>query len=162
MAEPEVDRELTEHRTAFRAIMAEIGKVPALGSAAPLARVANGLRIASARDPRQLSGSERQEMIDALGAAHVALMKLKPEPALASAVTIGFNTLGTLALAWAGDDRWTRGSASFDIVEKLALAFQLELIAAGIRDEIAAQQQADEHSRQSIVERLMCAGALEN
>jgi len=164
MTEPEVTKELSDHRTAFRAIVTQLERVPAIGigSAAPLAWATNALRVASARDPRRLTEREKQGLIDALGAAHAALMKLSTEPAQASTITVGLNTMATLTLAWAGDPRWTRGSGPFAAAQKFALAWQLELIATAILDEVAADHQALTQSRHTVIERLMSAGILES
>lgn len=159
-----VAKELADHRTAFRAIMAQIEKVPTIGigSAAPLAWATNALRVASARDPRRLTEREKQGLIDALGAAHAALMKSATDPAQASTVTVGLNTMATLTLAWAGDTRWTRGSGPFVTAQKYAMAWQLELLATAVLDDIAAGQTRLSHGRAQVVERLLNAGNLEN
>lgn len=157
-------KELADHCEAVRAIRDEINKVPDLGfaSAGTLAKVANAFRVASYHDARRLDSEEKAALLEALGAAHGSLIGRSTDPARASSLTVGFNTLGTLALSWAGDLRWQRGSGPFLIVQKLALAWQLELLAASLLDEIAADQAQREDVKSPLIERLLNAGKLEN
>lgn len=159
-----VERELADHRKAFRAVVAEIEKVPSLGigSAAVLASVTNALRVASARDPRRLNEREKRTVLDGLGAAYTALLRLAPAQHQVATLTSGFNTMATLAMAWAGDPRWTRGGGTLATVNKIGLAWQLELMATALLDEVAIETNALIESRNAVVARLMNPGILEN